>query len=94
MKLKPSEIADTICQIVADQHEVTLEDMKAGRGKTGPRGVTRVSDARVIAMDALRSCTNMTFQHIGEYMGGRHHSSAIWAVGKAKEIRERSLSIK
>ena len=53
MKLKPSEIADTICQIIADQHEVTLEDM-----------------------------------------GGRHHSSAIWAVGKAKEIRERSLSIK
>lgn len=82
---------------LSEKEEVTIEEIvKVVAGKTG----IKVSDiksqkknknlafARQIAMYLARQLTDSSFPDIGEKIGGRDHSTVIYACNKVKKIME------
>jgi chromosomal replication initiator protein len=70
---------DQIAKTVAQYFKIHLTDMKSkGRNKD-------LTNARHIAMYLSRVVANAKQQEIGEYFGGRDHTSVIHAVEKIKQ---------
>ncbi len=70
---------DQIAKAVAQYFKIHLTDMKSkGRNKD-------LTNARHIAMYLSRVVANAKQQEIGEYFGGRDHTSVIHAVEKIKQ---------
>ena len=83
-KLVDSQIAkgpttSDIAKAVAKEMRVTIELMR------GPGRKSSVVRARGLAMLLMRQWTDVSFQNIGEYFGGRDHTTVMHACKKTEE---------
>ena len=74
-KTSPKKILDTICH----SYDVPLDDLK-GCNKT-----RKVVFPRQLAMYLLRDCLNMSFETIGAELGGRDHTTVMYACEKIED---------
>ena len=73
---------DEILQAVSESCAVTIPDMcSKGRGK-------QIVFARHVAMYLMRQLTEKSLPGIGEYMGGRDHSTVVHACKKISDLIE------
>ena len=86
-----------------EKEDITIEDIiKAVAVKTGvkisdiksPKKNKNIVLARQIAMYLARKLTSASFPDIGEKIGGRDHSTIIYANNKLKRIIETDVKIK
>ncbi|MCG2712644.1 MAG: chromosomal replication initiator protein DnaA [Candidatus Omnitrophica bacterium] len=70
---------DKIIKLVADNFEIKVSDIKkGGRSKV-------IAFPRHIAMYLSRELTNHSLSEIGEFFGGRDHTTVLHAYGKIKK---------
>lgn len=75
---KAPPVAD-IAKAVAREMQVTLELMR------GPIRKSSVVRARGVAMYLMRKWTDVSYQNIGEFFGGRDHTTVMHACKKTEE---------
>lgn len=83
-KLMDSQIAKApstsdIAKAVAREMQITMELLR------GPGRKSSVVRARGLAMLMMRQWTDVSFQNIGEYFGGRDHTTVMHACKKTEE---------
>ena len=83
-KLVDSQIATApstsdIAKAVAREMQITMESLR------GPSRKSSVVRARGLAMLLMRHWTDVSFQNIGEYFGGRDHTTVMHACKKTEE---------
>lgn len=79
---------EDIVSLVEKLYSVTKEDLlKKGRKKG-------ISNARQVAMYLMRSELNMSFASIGDFFGGRDHTTALHAFEKITGNLEHNLRLK
>ncbi|MDO9545605.1 MAG: chromosomal replication initiator protein DnaA [Pelolinea sp.] len=80
----PSSVdPDQILEVVADTFNLTREEiLSRNRSK-------KISLPRQIAMYLLRDMVNASFPHIGDRMGGRDHTTVLYACEKIADLIER-----
>ena len=83
-KLVDSQIATSpttsdIAKAVAREMQITMELLR------GPGRKSSVVRARGLAMLLMRQWTDVSFQNIGEYFGGRDHTTVMHACRKTEE---------
>jgi len=84
---KKVQVSD-IVEVVEKMYSVTQEDLvKKGRKKG-------ISHARQVAVYLMRSELNMSFSSIGEFFGGRDHTTALHAFEKITGDIEKNLRLK
>ncbi len=77
-----------IIDAITKHYDVTEEDLiKKGRKKG-------ISHPRQVAMHLFRSELNMSFSSIGEFFGGRDHTTALHAFEKIGKDIEKNLRLK
>jgi len=70
---------DKVLKMVADNFEIKVSDIKSGgRSKV-------IAFPRHIAMYLSRELTNHSLSEIGEFFGGRDHTTVLHAYGKIKK---------
>lgn len=74
---------DSICQVVCEYYNVTIDDIVAARRDR------RVAFPRQVAMYLMRTLLGISNQQIGDVLGGRHYSTVIHAC---EEIEKKSAS--
>ncbi|MFH1094086.1 MAG: chromosomal replication initiator protein DnaA [Candidatus Omnitrophota bacterium] len=70
---------DKVLKIVADQFEIKVSDIKKG-GRS-----QIIAFPRHMAMYLARELTNHSLSEIGEFFGGRDHTTVLHAYGKIKK---------
>jgi chromosomal replication initiator protein len=75
---------DVIQRTVADYFHIKVSDLRA---KTRSRSIAR---PRQIAMFLIRTLTTHSLPEIGEYFGGRDHTTVLHAVNKLEDEIEKS----
>ena len=73
---------DDIMKGVADWFNLKISDLKS------PKKNKKLASARQVAMYLARKLTSASFPDIGEKMGGRDHSTVIYADNKIKKLIE------
>ncbi|MGB3073099.1 MAG: chromosomal replication initiator protein DnaA [Candidatus Moraniibacteriota bacterium] len=88
VQTKKSVKLDDIVKIVSDFYGVPVEEMvKKGRKK-------EVAHPRQVAMYLLRTELDTPFSTIGDFFGGRDHTTVLHAVDKITKNRESTLRIR
>ncbi len=88
VQTKKSVKLDDIVQIVSNFYGVPVEEMiKKGRKK-------EVAHPRQVAMYFLRTELDTPFSTIGDFFGGRDHTTVLHAVDKITKNRESTLRIR
>ena len=67
---------DAILEAVAGEFNLTVSELK------GPRRTRRVSVPRQMAMFLLRETAQLSFPQIGEFLGGRDHTTVMHGASK------------
>lgn len=82
-RVDPASISlDHIVETVAEYYHMRASDLKSNsRAKD-------VSHARQVAIYVIRTMTEASFPKIGELLGGRKHTTILYAFEKIKEERE------
>jgi len=70
---------DAILQAVAQEFNITVSELK------GPRRTRRISVPRQMAMYLLRDLAQLSFPQIGEFLGGRDHTTAMHGATKIEQ---------
>ncbi|MBK69925.1 MAG: chromosomal replication initiator protein DnaA [Euryarchaeota archaeon] len=78
---------ENIQKVTAEYYNIKLSDILSKRRS---RSVAR---PRQMAMFLSKELTNHSLPEIGEYFGGRDHTTVIHACRKIKDLRENSLDI-
>lgn len=73
---------DSIQRIVADYFNLKIADLKS------KRRTKSIAEPRQIAMFLARSLTNHSFPEIGEFFGGRDHTTVLHAYNKISGLLE------
>ncbi|RUA17623.1 MAG: chromosomal replication initiator protein DnaA [Clostridia bacterium] len=74
---------DAILDAVAQEYNITISELK------GSRRTRRISVPRQMAMYLLRDVAQLSFPQIGEYLGGRDHTTIMHGATKIeKSLRE------
>ena len=73
-------VIDKILLEVSREYDVTIDEM------TGKKRISKISDARQIAMYIMREITPMSLPEIGHQFGGRDHSTVHHAIVKVEQI--------
>lgn len=79
---------DDIMKMVASKTGVKISDIKS------PKKNKNIVLARQLAMYLARKLTHASFPDIGEKIGGRDHSTVIYAHNKVRRILETDLKLK
>jgi chromosomal replication initiator protein len=79
---------DDIIKVVASKTGVKISDVKS------PKKNKNIVLARQVAMYLARKMTHASFPDIGEKIGGRDHSTVIYAHNKLRRVLETDLKIK
>jgi chromosomal replication initiator protein len=81
---------DAILDAVAREFNITISELK------GPRRTRRISVPRQMAMYLLRDLSQLSFPQIGEFLGGRDHTTVMHGASKIEknlqadtEVREK-----
>ncbi|MEB3288170.1 MAG: chromosomal replication initiator protein DnaA [Vampirovibrionales bacterium] len=78
---------DRMIEIVAAYYHLSADDLKS------PSRAKDVSHARQVAIYILRSLTEASFPKIGDLLGGRKHTTILYAYEKMKEQLDRHPSL-
>ena len=70
---------DAIMEAVAQEYNITVSELK------GPRRTRRISVPRQVAMYLLRDTAQLSFPQIGEFLGGRDHSTVMHGATKVEK---------
>lgn len=88
IQTKKSVKLDDIVQVVSDFYGVAIEEMvKKGRKK-------EIAHPRQIAMYLLRTELDTPFSTIGDFFGGRDHTTVLHAVEKVTKNKELSTRVR
>ena len=86
---------DAILEAVAQEFNITVSELK------GPRRTRRISVPRQMAMYLLRDVAQLSFPQIGEFLGGRDHTTVMHGATKIEkglqseaEVREKMERIR
>lgn len=72
---QPAEVTvNKIIDSVAKVFGVSSEDIRSERKKS------EISNARQVAMYIIRETTNLTYEEIGNFFGGKKHSTVIYSI--------------
>jgi len=86
---RPRKITPELIQnIIADYYQLKVEDLKSKK-RNRP-----IAYPRQVAMYLCRELTDLSLPKIGEYFGGRDHTTVIHACEKITEEMESDLQIK
>lgn len=85
---KEEVTVDEILKSVANKLNVKISDIKSHKKNKN------IVSARQIAMYLARKMTNTSFPDIGEKIGGRDHSTVIYACNKMKKLLEEDAKLK
>jgi chromosomal replication initiator protein len=85
---KEEVTVDDILKTVAGKLNVKISDIKAHKKNKN------LVLARQVAMYLSRRMTSMSFPDIGEKIGGRDHSTVIYACNKMKKVMEEDVNFK
>jgi chromosomal replication initiator protein len=81
---EPTQISkEKIIEVVAEYYHLSAADLKS------PSRAKDVSHARQVAIYVLRHLTEASFPKIGDLLGGRKHTTILYAYEKMKEELER-----
>jgi chromosomal replication initiator protein len=72
---------ENIQKTVADYYKIKISDM------VGKKRSRNLSKPRQIAMALTRELTNLSYPEIGNYFGGRHHTTVMHACEEIEEQR-------
>lgn len=91
-KLVDSQIAKApstsdIAKAVAREMQITMELLR------GPGRKSSVVRARGLAMLLMRQWTDVSFQNIGEFFGGRDHTTVMHACRKTEQDLEKDVDL-
>jgi len=79
---------DEIIKVAGAKLEVKISDIKSRKKNKN------IVDARQICMYLARKFTNSSFPDIGDKIGGRDHSTVIYACNKVEKIMETDMKTK
>jgi len=79
---------EEVIKVVASYYNVKIADIKSAR-KT-----KNVAMARQIAMYLSRKLTKSSFPDIGKGIGGRDHSTVIYAINKIQSLIKKDVSLR
>ncbi len=79
-KIETEVNIDYLQKIVAEYLKISVEDIKGSSRKK------EIVVARQIAMHLAKSYTNHSLKYIGEYFGGKHHSTVIHAMQAVEDM--------
>ncbi len=79
---------DDVMKAISDRYGIKLSDLKS------PKKNKNLASARQIVMYLSRKLTNASFPDIGEKLGGRDHSTVIYADNKIKKLIETDQDLK
>ena len=86
---RPRKITPELIQnVIADYYQLKVEDLKSKK-RNRP-----IAYPRQIAMYLCRELTDLSLPKIGEYFGGRDHTTVIHACDKIAEEIETDLQVK
>jgi chromosomal replication initiator protein len=78
---------DAILEAVAQEFNITISELK------GPRRTRRISVPRQLAMYLLRDVAQLSFPQIGEFLGGRDHSTVMHGATKIEKSLQQDAEI-
>lgn len=78
---------DTVLQIVAEEFEISLEDLKSISRRR------EISWARQIGMYLMRQHTDLSLPKIGEEFGGKDHTTVMYSCEKIAQLRTNDSSL-
>ena len=70
---------EAILEAVAKEFNITVSELK------GPRRTRRISVPRQVAMFLMREMAQLSFPQIGEFLGGRDHTTVMHGVTKVEK---------
>lgn len=73
---------DAILQMVAEDHDLKISDLLARRR------TKQIAFARQLAMYLARKLTGHSYEEIGGYIGGRDHTTVLYAYEKVQKLLE------
>ncbi|MBI1953743.1 MAG: chromosomal replication initiator protein DnaA [Candidatus Omnitrophica bacterium] len=74
---------EKILQVVADHFSLSVADLK------GKRRTQKVSFPRQLAMALARELTESSLPAVGEFFGGRDHTTVLYACQKLEQVRKK-----
>lgn len=86
--LSPDALAQRVIEEVARSYSIEAKEI------TSKRQYAAVTNARQIAMYVISEMTGLPAKKIGEYFGGRDHSTVIYSINKVKSEINRNSSLK
>lgn len=88
VQTKKSVKIDDVVQVVSEFYGIPTEEMvKKGRKK-------EITHPRQVAMYLLRTELDTSFSAIGDFFGGRDHTTVLHAVEKVSQLKETTLRIR
>ena len=79
---------EAILGAVAQEFNITVSELK------GPRRTRRVSVPRQMAMYLLRDVAQLSFPQIGEFLGGRDHTTVMHGASKIEKSLQQDAEIR
>jgi chromosomal replication initiator protein len=79
---------EDVMKAISDRYSIKMSDLRS------PKKNKNLASARQIVMYLSRKLTNASFPDIGEKLGGRDHSTVIYADNKIKRLIETDLELK
>jgi len=79
---------DAILEAVAQEFNITVSELK------GPRRTRRISVPRQMAMYLLRDVAQLSFPQIGEFLGGRDHTTVMHGATKIEKNLQQDAEIR
>lgn len=79
---------DEVVSLVCEQLHVTISDLQ------GPRRTRAISEPRQIAMYLVRQITRRSLEEIGNFFGGRDHSTVLYAIRRMEDRVQQDVEFK
>lgn len=78
---------ERVKSVVSDFYHIEASDLESAKRQSN------VAHARMIAMYLIREMTDSSLPKIGEYFGGKHHTTVLHACKKVENLTESSLEV-
>ncbi len=79
---------ESVIQIVAEQYKIPMERI------TGTGRHRQIVMARQLAMYFAKKYTDKSLKHIGQYFGGKDHTTVLYSCNTAKDLMDTDLNFR
>ena len=83
--IKPQVTVERIQQVVSTHYKIKFEDMKSSTR------LRTIAFPRQIAMYLSRKLTNLSLPAVGQYFGGKDHTTIMYACQKIEDMQQSDL---